>query len=129
MLSIIRSFHAIVAILALTCGLGFFGASAPSALADEAAADLYYKIPGTPSGPAAPSPTETVYSRMGSYDSRLAVWFVTQQHTYFGGFVLALPLFCALLEFLGLLKNKPGLSLRYSALRGISRKSLCLRSR
>jgi hypothetical protein len=116
MLSIIRSFHAIVAILALTCGLGFFGASAPSALADEAAADLYYKIPGTPSGPAAPSPTETVYSRMGSYDSRLAVWFVTQQHTYFGGFVLALPLFCALLEFLGLLTNKPALSLRYDGL-------------
>ena len=44
------------------------------------------------------------------------VWFVTQQHTYFGGFVLALPLFCALLEFLGLLTNKPALSLRYDGL-------------
>jgi hypothetical protein len=91
------------------------GASAPPVLAEEAA-DLYYKIPGTPSGPAAPSPTETVYSRVGSYDSRLVVWFVTQQHTYFGGFVLALPLFCALLEFLGLLTKKPALSLRYDGL-------------
>ncbi|HET9845770.1 MAG TPA: cytochrome ubiquinol oxidase subunit I, partial [Nitrospira sp.] len=115
MVSIIRPFHAVVAILALTCGLGFFWASAPPVLAEEAA-DLYYKIPGTPSGPAAPSPAETVYSRVGSYDSRLVVWFVTQQHTYFGGFVLALPLFCALLEFLGLLTKKPALSLRYDGL-------------
>jgi hypothetical protein len=37
------------------------------------------------------------------------VWFVTQQHTYFGGFVLALPLFCALLEFLGLMTKRPAL--------------------
>ncbi|MEQ1848492.1 MAG: cytochrome ubiquinol oxidase subunit I, partial [Nitrospira sp.] len=41
---------------------------------------------------------------------------VTQQHTYFGGFVLALPLFCALLEFLGLLTKKPALALRYDGL-------------
>jgi cytochrome bd-type quinol oxidase subunit 1 len=46
----------------------------------------------------------------------MAVWFVTQQHTYFGGFVLALPLFCALLEFLGLMTKKPALSLRYDGL-------------
>jgi cytochrome bd-type quinol oxidase subunit 1 len=44
------------------------------------------------------------------------VWFVTQQHTYFGGFVLALPLFCALLEFLGLMTKRPALSLRYDGL-------------
>jgi cytochrome bd ubiquinol oxidase subunit I len=82
----------------------------------EDAADLYFKTQGTPQGPAAPSPTETVYPRIGSFDSRLLVWFVTQQHTYFGGFVLALPLFCALLEFLGLITKKPALSLRYDGL-------------
>ncbi|MEK9141673.1 MAG: cytochrome ubiquinol oxidase subunit I, partial [Nitrospirota bacterium] len=71
---------------------------------------------GTPQGPAAPAPDETVYPRIGSLDSRLLVWFVTQQHTYFGGFVLALPLFCALLEFLGLITKKPALALRYDGL-------------
>ena len=82
----------------------------------ESSTDLYFKTPGTPQGPPAPSPQETVYSRIGSLDSRLLVWFVTQQHTYFGGFVLALPIFCVLLEFLGLSSRKPALSLRYDGL-------------
>ena len=99
----------------LACGL-VAGVGLPLPVHAEDAADLYYQVPGTPQGPAAPSPTDTVYSRIGSFDSRLLVWFVTQQHTYFGGFVLALPLFCALLEFLGLLTNKPALSLRYDGL-------------
>jgi cytochrome d ubiquinol oxidase subunit I len=104
-------FLAIVAFAGAVLGAGFLlPASA------EEATDLYYKMPGTPQGPTAPSPTETIYSRVGSFDSRLVVWFVTQQHTYFGGFVLALPIFCALLEFLGLLTRKPALSLRYDGL-------------
>src|SRR6476619_6373167 len=99
----------------LACGL-VAGIGLPLPVHAEDTADLYYQVPGIPQGPAAPSPTDTVYSRIGSFDSRLVVWFVTQQHTYFGGFVLALPIFCALLEFLGLLTNKPGLSLRYDVL-------------
>ena len=82
----------------------------------EGPTDLYFKTPGTPQGPPAPSPQETVYPRIGSFDSRLLVWFVTQQHTYFGGFVLALPIFCVLLEFLGLSSRKPALALRYDGL-------------
>ncbi|NWF71486.1 MAG: cytochrome ubiquinol oxidase subunit I [Nitrospirae bacterium] len=82
----------------------------------ESSADLYFKTPGTPQGPPAPSPQETVYSRIGSLDSRLLVWFITQQHTYFGGFVLALPIFCVLLEFLGLSSRNPALALRYDGL-------------
>ena len=82
----------------------------------EGTTDLYFKTPGTPEGPPAPSPRETVYSHIGSFDSRLLVWFVTQQHTYFGGFVLALPIFCVLLEFLGLSSRKPALALRYDGL-------------
>ena len=82
----------------------------------EDAVDLYFKTPGIPDGPSAPSPQETVYPRMGSFDSRLLVWFVTQLHTYFGGFVLALPIFCVLLEFLGLSSRKPELALRYDGL-------------
>ncbi len=88
----------------------------PSLSFAEDTTDLYFGTPGTPQGPAAPSPHETVYPRVGSFDSRLLVWFVTQQHTYFGGFVLALPLFCALLEFAGLITKKPALSLRYDGL-------------
>jgi len=88
----------------------------PSLSFAEETTDLYFETEGTPQGPAAPAPHETVYTRIGSFDSRLLVWFVTQQHTYFGGFVLALPLFCVLLEFLGLITNKPALSLRYDGL-------------
>ena len=82
----------------------------------ETGTDLYFKTAGTPQGPPAPSPQETVYSRIGSLDSRLLVWFITQQHTYFGGFVLALPIFCVLLEFLGLSSRKPAVALRYDGL-------------
>lgn len=82
----------------------------------EPSTDVYFGTEGIPQGPAAPAPHETIYSRLGSLDSRLLVWFVTQQHTYFGGFVLALPLFCALLEFLGLTTTRPALALRYDGL-------------
>jgi len=115
MVTAFRSFAIVLAIMAVAGGLVFGAGFLFPSWADETA-DLYYKLPGMPQGPAAPSPTETVYSRVGSFDSRLLVWFVTQQHTYFGGFVLALPLFCALLEFLGLVTKKPALSLRYDGL-------------
>lgn len=82
----------------------------------ESSTDMYFGTEGIPQGPAAPAPHETVYPRIRSLDSRVLVWFVTQQHTYFGGFVLALPLFCALLEFLGLITKKPALALRYDGL-------------
>ena len=53
---------------------------------------------------------------MAQLDSRLLMWIIIQQHTYFGGFVLALPIFCVLLEFLGLVARNPGLALRYDGL-------------
>src|ERR671913_2610906 len=65
--------------------------------------DIYYKTDGVRMGPPAPSSETIVYPRYGSFDSRLLVWFVTQQHTYFGGFVLALPIFCVIMEFAGLM--------------------------
>jgi hypothetical protein len=99
--------------LGLLFGLGL--GEQPSSYADDAV-DLYFNTPGTPQGLAAPTPTETTYARYGSFDNRLLVWFVTQQHTYFGGFVLALPIFCVLLEFLGLTTKKPALSIRYDGL-------------
>lgn len=99
--------------LGLLFGLGL--GEQPSSYADDAV-DLYFNTAGTVQGPPAPSPAETTYARYGSFDNRLLVWFVTQQHTYFGGFVLALPIFCVLLEFLGLTTKKPALSLRYDGL-------------
>jgi len=78
--------------------------------------DIYYKTTGVPQGPAAPIAQEVTYPRYGSVDSRTLVWFVTQQHTYFGGFVLALPIFCVIFEFLGLVTRDRALALRYDSL-------------
>jgi hypothetical protein len=113
---LIRSMTAVVMCLAVLVALLFAMGSSPGVSFAEGSTDLYFGTQGTPQGPPAPGPQETVYSRIGSFDSRLLVWFVTQQHTYFGGFVLALPLFCALLEFAGLITKKPALSLRYDGL-------------
>ncbi|HSQ52506.1 MAG TPA: cytochrome ubiquinol oxidase subunit I, partial [Nitrospiraceae bacterium] len=103
-------------LLLVVLGALEFGWGLQSQSFAEDATDLYFKTPGTPDGPSAPSPQDTVYPRIGSFDSRLVVWFVTQLHTYFGGFVLALPIFCVLLEFLGLSSRKPELALRYDGL-------------
>lgn len=78
--------------------------------------DVFFKTPGIPSGPPAPAADQITYPRLGSFDSRLIVWFVTQQHTYFAGFVLALPIFCVLIEFLGLRTRDKSLALRYDRL-------------
>ncbi|MGC4099363.1 MAG: cytochrome ubiquinol oxidase subunit I [Nitrospira sp.] len=102
-----------IAAIAIVIGCAWSG---PDPSFAESSTDVYFGTEGTPQGPAAPTPNETVYPRIGSLDSRVLVWFVTQQHTYFGGFVLALPLFCALLEFLGLITKKPALALRYDGL-------------
>jgi hypothetical protein len=82
----------------------------------EQSTDVYFETPGLVVGPAAPSPGEIQYPRYGSLDNRLLVWFVTQQHTYFAGFVLALPIFCVLLEFMGLITRSPALATRYDGL-------------
>ena len=104
-----------VCLVFVAMAMGFAWTGSNLAFA-ESSTDVYFGTEGTPQGPTAPAPDDTVYPRIGSLDSRLVVWFITQQHTYFGGFVLALPLFCALLEFLGLITKKPALALRYDGL-------------
>lgn len=79
----------------------------------ESSQDIYYKTPGVPSGPPAPAADLGAYPRYGSFDNRTLVWFVTQQHTYFGGFVLSLPLFCVILEFAGLIMRDRTAAARY----------------
>jgi cytochrome bd ubiquinol oxidase subunit I len=81
--------------------------------ATETATDVYYKTTGVPEGPPAPAGDAATYPRYGSLDNRTFVWFVTQQHTYFGGFVLALPIFCVILEFAGLVSRDRAAAVRY----------------
>jgi cytochrome bd-type quinol oxidase subunit 1 len=82
----------------------------------ETSRDVYYKTDAVPVGPSAPAPGAIAYPRYGWMDNRLLVWFVTQQHTYFGGFVLALPIFCVLIEFLGLVSRDRIAAARYDRL-------------
>src|SRR5579883_689008 len=100
--------------------LGAFGATAPGQAplqpAEQAGTDIYYKTEGLPVGPPAPSSGDAVYPRYGFLDNRILVWFVTQQHTYFGGFVLALPIFCVIIELIGLLARDPAAASRYDRL-------------
>src|SRR5438445_11197432 len=78
--------------------------------------DIYYGTPGRPASEPAPRLTATDYPRYGKVDSRLAIWVVTQQHTYFGGVVLALPIFCLIIEVMGLLTRDPVAAVRYDRL-------------
>ena len=77
--------------------------------------DIYYKTEGTPQGPAAAG-SPSGYPSWQLLDNRVFIWVVTQQHTYFGGFVLALPLFALLLELLGVLRHDPQVAKRYDDL-------------
>src|SRR3989449_8634933 len=78
--------------------------------------DIYYGTPGRPASEAAPRLTAADYPRYGNVDNRLAIWVVTQQHTYFGGFVLALPIFCLIIEVMGLLIPGTVAAVRYDRL-------------
>jgi cytochrome bd-type quinol oxidase subunit 1 len=101
-----------LALLAVPFGAAGLAGSDGGATA-EPATDVYYKTQGVPSGPSAPAGDASTYPRYGSLDNRTFVWFVTQQHTYFGGFVLALPIFCVILEFAGLVTRNRAAAVRY----------------
>lgn len=77
--------------------------------------DIYYQTQGSIQGLSAKDITPE-YSDIPLVNNRLVVWFVTQQHTYFGGFVLALPLFCLLLEFIGITRRHPNARRQYDGL-------------
>ncbi|MGH7233463.1 MAG: cytochrome ubiquinol oxidase subunit I [Nitrospiraceae bacterium] len=112
----ILSIVAIVSCAVLLLGVpyGFSGTQADASL--QTTKDVYYKTGGTPAGPPAPSSDAMVYPRYGSLDNRILLWFVTQQHTYFGGFVLALPIFCLIMEVVGLLSRDGSTAARYDRL-------------
>ncbi len=95
-------------------------AGAPTAGVDAASAsqstrDVYYQTEGVPQSlPAAAVAPR--YPQWRYLDNRTVIWFVTQQHTYFGGFVLALPLFALLLEFIGLSRRDGRAAARFDGL-------------
>lgn len=106
----------IVGLFLLMAGLVTVVDLAHGQAAPQPAQDIYYKTEGVPVGPPVPSSVTTVYPRYGSLDNRVLVWFVTQQHTYFGGFVLALPIFCVIMEFVGLTMRNRASAVRYDQL-------------
>jgi hypothetical protein len=101
----------LLAMLAVPFGTGL--AAGDTAAPTEPSTDIYYKTPGVPNGPSAPAGDASTYPRYGSFDNRTFLWFVTQQHTYFGGFVLSLPIFCVILEFIGLTTRNRAAAARY----------------
>jgi cytochrome bd-type quinol oxidase subunit 1 len=110
-----RAWYAVAVVLA---GLLFWSITSATFADSETplSRDVYFKTESPAVGPPAPSAGETVYPRYGGLDNRILVWIVTQQHTYFGGFVLALPIFCVIFEFLGLVTRDRVSSVRYDGL-------------
>ena len=97
-------------------GLPAETAESEQSLQTPPGADIYYGTPGRPASDPAPRAGLADYPRYGNLDSRLAIWVITQQHTYFGGFVLALPIFCLIIEVMGLLTRDRVAAARYDRL-------------
>ena len=91
-------------LISFSAGLSLASESDHQSLGGEGQ-DIFYQTLGTIEGPAAAESPRS-YSTIPFVNNRLVVWFVTQQHTYFGGFVLALPIFSLILEFLGVTRKR-----------------------
>ena len=83
------------------------GADAPGTVKKEDAKvekgrDVYYKTEGIVVGAPAPKTVDGPrdYPRY-NFESRVLLWFANQQHLYYGSFVLAVPIFCMVIEFMG----------------------------
>ncbi|MBI3811614.1 MAG: cytochrome ubiquinol oxidase subunit I [Nitrospirae bacterium] len=124
------SLGAVVTMLVMSLAVPFFTAPV---MADEAtkaateaapkvemAKDIYFKTEGPVSGNPAPELKATDYP---SYnlpyplsENRILIWSIAQQHLYFGSFVLAVPIFCMIIELVGLLTKDPVMSKKYDDL-------------
>ena len=51
-----------------------------------------------------------------NFESRVLLWFANQQHLYYGSFVLAVPIFCMVIEFMGVVTKDKALAKRYDQL-------------
>ncbi|HEU4684251.1 MAG TPA: cytochrome ubiquinol oxidase subunit I [Nitrospira sp.] len=93
------------------------GAAAAGTSAAEVGRDVYYKTEGIVSGPPAPKTADNFehYPRY-NFESRVLIWFANQQHLYYGSFVLAVPIFCMIIEFMGMVTKDKALAERYDRL-------------
>ncbi len=86
--------------------------------------DVFYKdfegnpLKGIVSGYPAPELGDSDYNRYDFAPSRMLLWMANQQHLYFGSFVLAVPIFCMVIEFIGVRtkESDPVLSAKYDKL-------------
>jgi len=99
------------------------GADAPDAVKKEGEAtvekgrDVYYKTEGIVVGAPAPKTVDGPkdYPRY-NFESRVLLWFANQQHLYYGSFVLAVPIFCMVIEFMGVVTKDKAMAKRYDQL-------------
>ena len=99
------------------------GADAPDAVKKEGEAkvekgrDVYYKTEGIVVGAPAPKTVDGPkdYPRY-NFESRVLLWFANQQHLYYGSFVLAVPIFCMVIEFMGMTTKDKAMAKKYDQL-------------
>lgn len=82
-------------------------AAVPPSLKVEKGVDVYYKTEGIATGLPAPKLSEKEYTSyyVGTtrLPSRVLLWMINQQHLYYGSFVLAVPMFVLVLEFVAII--------------------------
>src|SRR6266542_1903805 len=95
--------------------------TAPAKAADakpvEKSRDVWYKTEGPVVGAPAPKTTDGPrdYPRY-NFESRVLLWVANQQHLYYGSFVLAVPIFCMVVEYLGVVTKDKALAKKYDQL-------------
>ena len=95
-------------------------AVAAGAATVEKAKDVYFKTEGVVSGPPIPKlkpenyPQSKLPGPLG--ENRILIWVLAQQHLYFGSFVLAVPIFVMIIEFVGMMMKDPVQAKRYDDL-------------
>src|SRR5438094_384721 len=92
-------------------------AKAADAKPVEKSRDVWYKNEGPVMGAPAPKTTDGPkdYPRY-NFESRVLLWVGLQQHLYYGSFVLAVPIFCMIVEYLGVITKDKALSRKYDQL-------------
>ncbi len=83
----------------------------------EKGRDVYYKTEGIVSGAPAPKTADnTQFYPRYNFESRVLLWFANQQHLYYGSFVLAVPIFCMIIEFMGVVTKDRAMAKKYDQL-------------
>src|SRR2546422_3897621 len=92
-------------------------ADTPEAAKVEKARDVYYKTEGIVTGAPAPKTADNpqFYPRY-NFESRVLLWIANQQHLYYGSFVLAVPIFCMIIEFMGIVSKDKAMAKKYDQL-------------